>query len=134
MFPAMEMFELLPEMLKRLRKERGKTQKQVAKDSGCTNSQISRIENNKQTPTLDTLGKILTAFGLTRLEFVYRYEEVEREKLRERAEEKGEVLAEAPVDPVVQVPGLLNALPDHLERGFLEFKDYIVFVLPKPRP
>jgi transcriptional regulator with XRE-family HTH domain len=130
----MEMFEHLPEMLRRLRREQQKTQKEVAKDSGCTNSQISRIESGKQAPTLDTLGKILQALGLTRGEFVRRYEEVEREVMRQKALESGGELPMPLLSDLGQhVPELLTSLPPELQGGQLDFEDHYVVIIPKRR-
>lgn len=126
------MFELLPEMIRRLRKEQDKTQKQVASESGCTNSQISRIESGKQTPSLDTLGKILAALGLSRIEFIYRYEALEREHLRRQAEDRGERSPQFPSDPFTQLPALLSAMPPDMERGQIELGGYVVLIFPKP--
>lgn len=126
------MFELLPEMLRRLRTEQSKTQKQVAEDSGCTNSQISRIESGKQTPTLDTLGKILQSLGLTRAEFVRRYEQVEREMMHRRAMEPGaEPPPLLPRETRLSVPEMLEALPRDLQGGQLDFEDHYVVIIPK---
>lgn len=128
------MFELIPEMIRRLRKEQDKTQVDVAEESGCTNTQISRIEGGHQTPSLDTLGKILTALGLSRIEFIYRYEAMEREYLRRRAEEQGDEPPRFPADPFLQLPALLSAMPPGLERGHLELGDYVILIFPKPQP
>lgn len=129
----MEMFELVPEMIRRLRQEQDKTQKEVASESGCTNSQISRIESGKQMPTLDTLGKILASLGLTRAEFLYRYESLEREHLRRRAEARGDRAPRLPSDPFNYLPALLAAMPPDLERGQIELGEYLVLIFPKPR-
>ena len=50
--------------MRALRKERGWTTDYLAKLSGCTQSTISEIENNKRSPQYDTLEKLANAFSL----------------------------------------------------------------------
>jgi len=50
--------------IRALRKERGWTSEYLAEISGCTQSTISEIENDKRSPQYDTLEKIAKAFQL----------------------------------------------------------------------
>jgi transcriptional regulator with XRE-family HTH domain len=50
--------------IRALRKERGWTAEYLAEISGCTQSTISEIENDKRSPQYDTLEKIAKAFKL----------------------------------------------------------------------
>lgn len=47
-----------------LRQVRGLTQAQLAAASGCTQSQISRIESGTLTPTLTTIERIAAALSV----------------------------------------------------------------------
>lgn len=51
------------ETIKRLRKEKDIDQKTLAALTGISQADISRIENGKTNPTLETLRKIANAFG-----------------------------------------------------------------------
>lgn len=50
--------------IRALRKERGWTSEYLAEISGCTQSTISEIENNKRSPQYDTLEKIAKALNV----------------------------------------------------------------------
>jgi predicted transcriptional regulator len=54
------------EDIRRLRKRRGLTQKEVAEKAGVSQSLIARIENNTVDPRLSTVRKILSALSLTK--------------------------------------------------------------------
>lgn len=51
--------------MKRLRKMKGWSQRELSKRGGVPNSTVSMIEQNRVNPTLDTLEKLLDALGLT---------------------------------------------------------------------
>lgn len=72
------MFELVPELLRRLRLDAHWSQQELAERAGVSVSQLSRIENGQQTLPLDTLGRLLDALNLTLADFTRRYEALER--------------------------------------------------------
>lgn len=53
------------ENIKRLRKERGLTQKNLGELCGIAEPNIRKYENGKQNPKLETIEKIATALGVT---------------------------------------------------------------------
>lgn len=57
--------EWIPETLSTLRKGNGYTLAELAERTGLSLSYISDIEHMRTVPTLDTLDKILQAYGLT---------------------------------------------------------------------
>jgi transcriptional regulator with XRE-family HTH domain len=77
-----EMFELVGETLRRLRKERHMTLAQLGLKAELGRGQLSRIENGHQEATLGTVAKILGAQGVSRREFFRRYDLVENERLQ----------------------------------------------------
>ncbi|HEV8577993.1 MAG TPA: helix-turn-helix transcriptional regulator [Thermoanaerobaculia bacterium] len=83
------MFDLIGETLRRLRKERGLTLEDLRTAAGLGRGQLSRIENRKQEATLSTLAKILECQGVSRREFLRRYELVEAEALAVERQESG---------------------------------------------
>jgi len=54
----------LGERIKRLRGERDLQQRQLAEKAGLTPSMVSQIESGRLSPSLNTLGKIASAFGV----------------------------------------------------------------------
>jgi transcriptional regulator with XRE-family HTH domain len=52
-----------------LRELRGKSQAEVARSAGIGKSQLSKYENGKELPRLDSLEKVLVALGTGYLEF-----------------------------------------------------------------
>lgn len=56
--------------IKALRKDRGWSSEHLAKISGCTQSTISDIENDKRSAQYDTLLKISSAFDLSLMEIL----------------------------------------------------------------
>ncbi|MCH4831170.1 helix-turn-helix transcriptional regulator [Flavobacterium columnare] len=55
---------LLGDRIKKIREEKGLSQKEVASKVDIDRGQYSRIETNKVEPTLTTLEKIAIAFGV----------------------------------------------------------------------
>lgn len=55
--------------LKKYRSQRGLSQKKLSNHTGISQSFISSIESNKQSPTITTLERICKAFGITIAEF-----------------------------------------------------------------
>jgi transcriptional regulator with XRE-family HTH domain len=54
----------LGDKIKKIREERGLSQKEVASSVDIDRGQYSRIETNKVEPTLSTLEKVAKAFGI----------------------------------------------------------------------
>jgi transcriptional regulator with XRE-family HTH domain len=65
----MEMFAWLGDSLMLLRRLRGKSQAEVARQAGIGESQLSRYESGRELPKLDSLEKVLDSLGVTCLEF-----------------------------------------------------------------
>lgn len=59
----MELFEELGHALRWIRSQTGRSQLEVARNAGITKAMISAYETGKQTPSVPTLGKVLTALG-----------------------------------------------------------------------
>ena len=53
----------------RLRQHYGMSQRKLAKEAGVTNGTISMVEQNRVSPSVASLKKILEAFGMTLAEF-----------------------------------------------------------------
>lgn len=58
------------ENIKRLRRERGLTQKNLGELCGIAEPNIRKYENSKQNPKLETVEKIATALGVTAFELM----------------------------------------------------------------
>lgn len=56
-----------------LRELTGKSQHEVAKGAGIGKSQLSKYENGKELPKLESLGRVLTALDLSPLAFFYAH-------------------------------------------------------------
>jgi transcriptional regulator with XRE-family HTH domain len=76
------MFTNLGKTLSLLRELRGKSQARVAREAGIGKSQLSKYENGKELPKLDSLEKVLKALAVGHFEFFYTLYLVDR-----RAEE-----------------------------------------------
>src|SRR3954462_16043534 len=74
----MGMFANLGRSLSLLRELRGKTQAQVAREAGIGKSQLSKYENGKELPKLDSLEKVLIALKVSYFEFFYTLHLVDR--------------------------------------------------------
>jgi transcriptional regulator with XRE-family HTH domain len=143
----MEMFELVGETLRRLRKERHLTLEQLGIQAGLGRGQLSRIENGHQEATLKTLAKILGSQGVSRREYFNRYDLVENEAIAverasqpEGAEYPAETRAAALPGEIKEALGRVesfmqstfqNAQP--LAQGAVEFGDFVVLFRVMPR-
>ena len=58
------------EKIQQLRKEKQLTLKKLAKQAGCTDATLSKIERGQMIPTISMLKKIVNAFNLTLTEFL----------------------------------------------------------------
>ena len=102
----MELFALIGETLRRLRKDKGLTLEQLGEAAELGRGQLSRIENGHQEATLSTLAKVLNAQGVSRREFFRRYELVEAEALGIQRHQAGD----APPRPGLWPQGILDAM------------------------
>lgn len=82
-----------------LRGLRKKTQAQVAREAGIGKSQLSKYENGKELPKLDSLAKILTVLDVTPLGLFY---------LQDLLDRRGKVVDRG------RAPGEINISPDDL--------------------
>ena len=74
----MAMFANLGRTLSLLRELRGKSQARVAREAGIGKSQLSKYENGKELPKLDSLEKVLIALKVGYFEFFYTLYLVDR--------------------------------------------------------
>src|SRR5947199_3798830 len=74
----MAMFINLGRTLSLLRELRGKSQARVAREAGIGKSQLSKYENGKELPKLDSLEKVLIALRVGYFEFFYTLHLVDR--------------------------------------------------------
>lgn len=74
----MGMFKNLGRTLSLLRELRGKSQARVAREAGIGKSQLSKYENGKELPKLDSLEKVLNALKVGYFEFYYTLYLVDR--------------------------------------------------------
>jgi len=58
------------EKLKRLRKEKQLTLRQLAQAAGCTDAALSKVERGEMTPTISFLKNVVNALGITLSEFL----------------------------------------------------------------
>jgi transcriptional regulator with XRE-family HTH domain len=64
-FEAKQRFMNVGENIKKLRKEKGLQQKQIAIELGIDQSNYNKIENGKREPSLDLLNKLAGLFGVS---------------------------------------------------------------------
>lgn len=74
----MGMFDNLGRTLALLRELRGRSQAWVAREAGIGKSQLSKYENGKELPKLDSLEKVLIVLGVGHFEFFYTLYLVDR--------------------------------------------------------
>ena len=72
------MFSNLGRTLSLLRELRGKSQARVAREAGIGKSQLSKYENGKELPKLDSLEKVLGVLKVGHFEFFYTLYLVDR--------------------------------------------------------
>jgi transcriptional regulator with XRE-family HTH domain len=95
----MGMFTNLGKTLSLLRELRGKSQARVAREAGIGKSQLSKYENGKELPKLDSLEKVLKALGVGQFEFFYTLYLVDQ-----RAADVGKELGKEPAEPPPSLP------------------------------
>jgi transcriptional regulator with XRE-family HTH domain len=118
----------LGDRIKKMREERGLSQKEVASGVGIDRGQYSRIETNKVEPTLSTLEKIATAFQVEVEDFfkkeapltVESFDKslVEKVKLIDGLEEQQKTHIYAIIDMAVANKRLKNTLTNALNTNF----------------
>lgn len=89
----MGMFINLGRTLSLLRELRGKSQARLAREAGVGKSQLSKYENGKELPKLDSLEKVLNALEVGHFEFFYTLHLVDRraaDLARADREQRGE--------------------------------------------
>jgi len=121
MFPSVEMFALIGETLRRLRKHNRLTLEGLGESAELGRGQLSRIENNRQEATLSTLAKILNAQGVSRSEFFRRYDLVESEALAMERQETGAAPGE-------------SDWPGEVQEVLKRVESFIDLTLHQPRP
>src|SRR5690349_23428871 len=112
----MGMFVNLGRTLSLLRELRGKSQARVAREAGIGKSQLSKYENGKELPKLDSLEKVLRTLEVGHFEFFYTLYLVDRraaELLRLGSDRSDESPAEGPDlrDEHLYIPPLLKGHP-----------------------
>jgi transcriptional regulator with XRE-family HTH domain len=120
----MAMFANLGRTLSLLRELRGKSQARVAREAGIGKSQLSKYENGKELPKLDSLEKVLIALKVSYFEFFYTLHLVDRRAaeldLATVGDGKGDGRPASPPDPLY-MPPLLNGntlLDDTTDQAF----------------
>jgi transcriptional regulator with XRE-family HTH domain len=124
----MAMFANLGRTLSLLRELRGKSQARVAREAGIGKSQLSKYENGKELPKLDSLEKVLIALKVGYFEFFYTLYLVDRRASDlERAGNGGDPFAR---DEPFYMPTLLNGnnlLDDTTDQAFSQvFTDLLL--------
>ncbi|HTG32164.1 MAG TPA: helix-turn-helix transcriptional regulator [Thermoanaerobaculia bacterium] len=160
----MAMFVNLGRTLSLLRELRGKSQARVAREAGIGKSQLSKYENGKELPKLDSLEKVLNALKVGYFEFFYTLYLVDRRAAdlaraeageeESAAEEGGEregeipaITADEPAEGPLYMPPLHNngntLLADTTDQAFSQvFTDLLLLyrrvfeqmVLPPGQP
>jgi transcriptional regulator with XRE-family HTH domain len=104
----MGMFRNLGRTLQLLREERGWSQADLARKAGIGKSQLSKYENSKEQPRLDSLEKILAALAVRYIDFfttiTFLDEQLER--------------LSSPSPPEVSVPQVSGLLSDEVNQAF----------------
>ena len=73
------MFGNVGRTLSLLRELRGKSQARVSREAGIGKSQLSKYENGKELPKLDSLEKVLNALQVGYFEFFYTLHLIDRQ-------------------------------------------------------
>ena len=125
----MTMFTNLGRTLSLLRELRGKSQARVAREAGIGKSQLSKYENGKELPKLDSLEKVLIALKVSYFEFFYTLHLVDRrasELERARNGDGGEAPQAEPLPLPSFLPGN-TLLDDTTDQAFSQvFTDLLL--------
>jgi transcriptional regulator with XRE-family HTH domain len=66
----MDMRKLVGRNVKRVRRERGLTQEQLAERSGFSQQYISGLEQGRRNPTIESIYELATVLGVSHMELV----------------------------------------------------------------
>jgi transcriptional regulator with XRE-family HTH domain len=129
----MAMFTNLGRTLSLLRELRGKSQARVAREAGIGKSQLSKYENGKELPKLDSLEKVLIALKVGYSEFFYTLHMVDRRaselELADQLADNGDGREAAPGEPL-PLPSFLpgnTLLDDTTDQAFSQvFTDLLL--------
>lgn len=114
----MAMFTNLGHTLSLLRELRGKSQARVAREAGIGKSQLSKYENGKELPKLDSLEKVLIALKVSYFEFFYTLHLVDRRASElEPVNGDGETPGSEPLPLPSFLPGK-TLLDDNTDQAF----------------
>ncbi|HEX3528309.1 MAG TPA: helix-turn-helix domain-containing protein [Thermoanaerobaculia bacterium] len=89
------MFVNLGPALRRARELRGTSQAEVARRAGIGKSQLSKYEQGKELPKLESLERVLAALGFGSLDFFYALHLMDREADRPAQNDRSEDVAAA---------------------------------------
>jgi transcriptional regulator with XRE-family HTH domain len=104
----MDTKQLLGARIKSLRQGRGRTQEQVAEQTGLSVNYLSRIERGLENPTLNTLLGVAEALKVEPVElFTLDHEESDPRRLRQLL---GRLITEAKEDQLRQAVRVLRSL------------------------
>ncbi|HEX3525570.1 MAG TPA: helix-turn-helix transcriptional regulator [Thermoanaerobaculia bacterium] len=98
----MGMFINLGKTLGLLRELRGKSQALVAREAGIGKSQLSKYENGKELPKLDSLEKVLKALDVGHFEFFYTLFLVDQRAADLASGENEEVILQLGMPPLLR--------------------------------
>lgn len=111
---------MLKDRLKQLRIEKGKTQKEMAKDLGTTDVSIGRYESGTREPKTDILNALADYFGVTTDYLLGRTDE--RQPKKERFQGVNTISAHR-IGNIEQLPEeALDQLNDYIELLKLKYK------------
>jgi transcriptional regulator with XRE-family HTH domain len=112
----MAMFLNLGRTLSLLRELRGKSQARVAREAGIGKSQLSKYENGKELPKLDSLEKVLNALKVGYFEFFYTLYLVDRRAADLARAEAGEEEESAAEENEGEIPAAAAQEPAEAPR------------------
>ena len=107
----------LPRALTLIRELRGKSQGEIARRAGIGKSQMSKYENGKELPRLDTLATVIEALEVDIFEFFYTVYLIDLEEAKIAPKEAGTV---KPPPLPLSGPGLLSRETDAAFRRLME--------------
>lgn len=90
-----DMFVNLGPALRRARELRGTSQAEVARQAGIGKSQLSKYEQGKELPKLESLDRVLVALGFGSLDFFYALHLMDHEADRPAQADRSEDVAAA---------------------------------------
>jgi transcriptional regulator with XRE-family HTH domain len=127
----MGMFTNVGHTLSLLRELRGKSQSLVAREAGIGKSQLSKYENGKELPKLDSLEKVLAVLEVGHFEFFYTLHLVDRRADQLSHGAAGPAAADsAGPDPASYLPPLPKGHPmgsDTTDQAFAKvFADLLI--------